>query len=432
MLLLLFFVVFTQMFLHATQQKQKIATTDDPDTEVKDFRLDELKIQIKAMHAGPERDFFAGVLANRTGHTKDSIRLLNNSLPGIRKTQPARTAIALEALADDYTKSFRYRDAARTYDDLLMNFPGRLDNDPKDDSAIVHLLKGAPPQTISWQGPVQLKTEHNAIGSLNTELTVNGVKGEWLLDTGASMSVVSKSFAQRLGLNPLPGTAQTGSGITGIQNQLQVALLPAVQMGGATFRNVVVMILDDANLKIEMGDHAYQINAIIGFPVFQALRTITFFHEGQLEAGNAAQHSMTGTRMYLKLLKPIIECAVDGKELPFSFDTGANETYLSLRYYARFRGNSASWSKVEETSVGAGGVLRHASYKQPTLNLTVGNRTATLKNVTIFPAKSGPVIDEFYGNIGQDFVAGFESFTLDFSNMIFSLGAPLAAAQPGH
>jgi hypothetical protein len=39
----------------------------------------------------------------------------------------------------------------------------------------------------------------------------------------------------------------------------------------------------------------------------------------------------------------------------------------------------------------------------------------------------GAGIDEFYGNLGQDFVAGFESFTLDFSQMTFSLGAPLAA-----
>jgi hypothetical protein len=32
-------------------------------------------------------------------------------------------------------------------------------------------------------------------------------------------------------------------------------------------------------------------------------------------------------------------------------------------------------------------------------------------------------------NLGQDLVAGFESFTLDFSKMTFSLGAPLAAQK---
>jgi len=65
------------------------------------------------MSPGSERDYFAGVMANRTGHVEDSIRLLNSALPAIRESQPARAAIALEALADDYTKTFRYSDAAR-------------------------------------------------------------------------------------------------------------------------------------------------------------------------------------------------------------------------------------------------------------------------------------------------------------------------------
>jgi hypothetical protein len=47
--------------------------------------------------------------------------------------------------------------------------------------------------------------------------------------------------------------------------------------------------------------------------------------------------------------------------------------------------------------------------------------------VTILPGKVGAGIDEFYGNLGQDFVVGFESFTLDFSKMTFGLGTPLAA-----
>jgi hypothetical protein len=92
-----------------------------------------------------------------------------------------------------------------------------------------------------------LKTERNPLNSMNAELTVNGVQGPWLLDTGANLSVVSKSFAERLGVELLPGVAQMQGGLTGIENPLHVALLPTLQMGGATLHNVVVMVLDDAN-----------------------------------------------------------------------------------------------------------------------------------------------------------------------------------------
>jgi len=312
-------------------------------------------------------------------------------------------------------------------DDLLAHFSSY--SDPKDDSSIVHVLQGAPAQTITWNGPVRLKTERNQLGILDTELTVNAVKERWVLDTGASMSVVSRSFAQRLGLKPLPGTAQMGAGGRGIENRVQVALLPTLRIGGATLNNVVLMIFDDANLKIGSGKHAYQINAILGFPVLQAFGTITFLREGEFEADAAAQPSATGARMYLKLLKPIIECGVEGKELPFSLDTGATETELQVRYYERFHGEIGSWKKGEEVNGGAGGSVRRKIYVQRNLNLTVGDKTVTLKRVTILPVKLNNAMDGFYGNLGQDFVAGFESFTLDFSKMTFSLGAPLGSAH---
>jgi predicted aspartyl protease len=383
------------------------------------------------MQRGPERDYFAGVLANRTGNIAESIQLLNGALPGLRRTHALRAATALEALADDYNKSFRYANAAQTYDDLLTHFANQLPRKQlqgtKDDSGVAHLLRQAPVQTITWQGPTRLKIERNVLGSAVTNLTVNGVQELWLLDTGANLSVVSRSFARKIGLKPLPGFGQTMGGITGIENPLQTAVLPTLQMGGATLRNVVVLILDDTNLKIGMGKQTYQISAIVGYPVFQSLGVITFLRDGWFEAGDAVRRSATGTRMYMKLLMPVIECGVEGKGLPFSFDTGASGTNLSIRYFDRFRRGVGSWKMGENKSYGAGGLRRRAVYLQPKLNLAVGDKTANLTNVPIFTTMMGSDIDELYGNLGQDMVAQFESFTMDFSKMIFTLGAPTIA-----
>lgn len=407
-------------------------TLPQTDADIAEFRLDDLKTRLQQMPDSPEHDYFAGVLANRTGHLGDSIRLLSRALPSIRQSDPARAAVALEALADDYNKTFHYADAARTDDDLLTHFSGQLGErlqGTKDDARVMHLLTKAPAQTITWQGPVRLKTEHNLIGSITAELDVNGVRENWLLDTGANFSVVSRGFARRLGLKPLPGFAQTTAGVTGIENPLQIAVLPTLQMPGVTLHNVILLVLDDANLNIDLGKQKYQINAIVGYPVFQALGVITFVHDGIFEAGVAARQDSTGTRMFMKQLTPVVLCGVQGEDLPFTLDTGASGTNLSVRYYQRFRAQAGSWKQSETRIGGAGGIVSRKIYMQPRLDLTVGDMTATLTNVAIFPEKMGTDIDQLYGNLGQDLVAQFHSFTLDFSRMTFSLGPPLATAD---
>ena len=219
-------------------QGKSAVTENGPDQELKEFRLDDLEARLPTMEPGPERDYFAGVLANRGGHIPESVQLLNRVLPSIRTSRPDRAAVALQALADDYIKSFQYGDAAQVYDDLLTHFSSHLKPEElkgaKDDARLARILREAPAQTITWDGAVRLKTERNPLNSMNVDLTVNGVQGPWLLDTGANLSVVSKSFAERLGLNFLPGVTQTQAGLTGIENPLRVALLPTLPMGGCS------------------------------------------------------------------------------------------------------------------------------------------------------------------------------------------------------
>lgn len=421
------------LHLQAAQSTEK-SVADSPDGDVEEFRVSALESKLTTMPSGPERNYFEGVLANRTGHLNDSIRLLGEALPHLREGHRARAARALELLADDYNKTFRYAEADQTFGDLLVHFGAELHGDElkgtKDDAGVAHLLRGAPGQTISWQGPVKLKTERNVINSLVTELTINGVEEKWLLDTGANLSVVSRSLARRLNLKPLPGFAQTMSGLTGIENPLQVALIPVFQMGGATLQNVVVLILDDANLNLKLPTGNYQINGIVGYPVFQSLGAITFRHDGVFEAG-PTQTSASGARMYMRLLTPVIECDVQGIELPFTFDTGATGTILSIRYFRRFGAEARGWKEGENVTAGGGGAIKRKVYVQPELDLKIGKKVATIRNVPVFPAKTGADLDELYGNLGQDVVAGFESFTLDFSKMTFTLGNPLQGATRG-
>jgi hypothetical protein len=78
--------------------------------------------------------------------------------------------------------------------------------------------------------------------------------------------------------------------------------------------NVIVLILDDANLRVGNRSDSYQIEAILGYPVLKALRRITFTHDGEFLVGESADKA-AGAKMFMRGLTPAIECEVDGERL---------------------------------------------------------------------------------------------------------------------
>jgi predicted aspartyl protease len=399
------------------------ATATMADTDLQDYQLRALETHIQRMPDGPERNYFSGMLAARSGRFGDAVAQLNRALPHLRESAPTRAAMALEAIATAYRADNQYGDAARAYAELSDRFADQLDRFPADDAALARILSATPPQSISWNGPVKLKTSNNPIGSRVAELVVNGVRGLWLLDTAANQSVVSRTFAQRLGVTPLQGAASVGSGLTGRKSSLRAAVLPTMHIGGAALTNVVLLVLDDENLRIGSGPDAYQINAILGYPILKALGVVTFTRDEFL-AGEAAEANGRGVRMYMRGLTPAIECEVEGRPLLFTLDTGASSTDLSVRYYELFRAQAGSWKTQIVESAGAGGSIQQDTYIQPRVVMKVGTSTVTLNDVSILPVRMNAGIDVLFGNLGQDFADGFESFSLNFSTMTFSSGAP--------
>ena len=159
-----------QMSLLTMSPVQSAATANSPDAELADFRLDQMQGELEKMPRGPERDYLAGLLANRRGQVGQSIELLNRALPTLREAGDARASMALSTLADDYTKTFAYDAATKAYDDLFALFPDENKGGTRDDARVLHLLAGVKPMTIAWRGPIRLRTTRNAIGSRVTEL----------------------------------------------------------------------------------------------------------------------------------------------------------------------------------------------------------------------------------------------------------------------
>ena len=86
-------------------------------------------------------------------------------------------------------------------------------------------------------------------GQFFTSGAINGRQVQFVVDTGATFTTLSRRDAQRLGVDYRRGTAEKTVTANGVVNGWRVSLA-SVQVGGATVRGVDAMVVDNDMLPI--------------------------------------------------------------------------------------------------------------------------------------------------------------------------------------
>jgi hypothetical protein len=395
-------------------------------TEAMTLRYDDLARDFTHTPAGLEHDVFAGVLADRTSHFDDSIRLLT---PISLTTDIPRKlmALVLGSLADDYLKTFRYAQASALYTRLLTEdpdvLPPALLKDDQDDVETLKLLLTAPPQTIDIAAPIDIPTHSDRLGSITANLTVHNITAPWILDTGANFSVVSESFARQLGLTLSTGVAHT-QGATGAENPLHTAILDALPLGTATVHNVVLLVLPDANLTLGAGRKKYIIPAILGEPVFQALGILRFTHDHRFQAGPTLPLTGDSSPIYIEKLNVLFSCRTHNLSRPFLFDSGANATTFFIPYTREFAADFLHEKQGTRNGYGAGGTSTDQVYILDNVDLELANRILDLQHIAVEKNPQNTLSDEYEGSLGRDLINSLYSLTLDLIHDRVYTGKP--------
>lgn len=378
----------------------------------------ELESKLPNAHlTGPDAGFFHGVLANRKNRVQESIQFLEPLAKTLalelRSEQEMET---LRTLADDYCKIFDYAKAEEAFSKVLLRYSDSLSarqrrsiNDRLEE---MRILRDAPPQTVELNGAFVVAASRNLMGLLEVPIDANGHNESWVLDTGANTSVVTETTARRIGIQLLEGTAHTGD-ISGLPVSYRIGILSQLKIGTAVLRNVELPVTSDKNLNFG----GFQIQGIVGFPVQAALRKITFT-SGHM-AFNADSENDVSSEMFMEEQTPTVSAQIGETTRLFSLDTGATGSMFSVRLYHALASRLAAGKRRKMDINGAGGTHYVHGYDLKNLPLQIGGQRAVLNKASIVsePTESG--LDDFFGNIGQDVLGSFKSYTIDFNKMVF-------------
>lgn len=321
----------------------------------------------------------------------------------------------LNILADNYIKNFDYKSAAACYAILLRKYSPVLSEAEKDsyfnNYNLYKSLENIAPQTVSFVGNqiVQMRQDQEELW--NVPITVNQKdSAHFIFDSGAGMSTISSSAARQLGLHIIPSNIKVNSA-NDHQILAQLGVADEIRIGGAIFRNVVFLVMDDSLLQFPAVN--YKIDGIIGFPVIHAMRNITITRNGQLSINNRLDNPQMQSNFYYQG-NAIRMLGIAGKDtLLFHLDTGAKQSELNKEYYNANKSYIRSISEKRKYQLGsAGGVTSYKTFQYPNFTLQIGTGKRMLPYIPVYPDKVSP-----YGNaIGQDYIRLFDQMQIDFDH----------------
>ena len=381
----------------------------------------ELRDQISSMdYRLPELSslFYRAQLQAAFNQRKESnrnIELILHQFPD--QLNDLKRVLLLETAAANSLFLFDYQKALH-YTQLLLDLElveGQKRKEHLNNLRIYQALRRIPPQRIHLAQST-LPIEKDLAGLSRVPVTINTFPQQVVFDTGANFSVITDSLALKAGME-IHDTQFKVTAITGKEINSRIAVARELILGNSRLHNVVFLVFPQESLSFPQID--YTIDAILGFPVINALGQIQLVNQEEFLI-TLSDPKETIANLALDFLTPLVKVLEKDQTLTFTFDTGANTTSLYSPYFDLHSERILEASIQDTVHIGgAGGVMSIPVYLHP-FSAQIGNSQFTLDRVPVYKQNIKPY-PGIHGNLGQDILSQFDTLKLDFKHMQLEL-----------
>lgn len=318
---------------------------------------------------------------------------------------------------DNHVKLYQYQDAHLTTQLLLRKYKHAMNAEERDDARNSDIiwkgLANVPPQTTTISRETQIAYRRDLAGLMNIPVSFADSTYYFVFDTGANLSVITESYARKSNLRMLNVKFKVRA-ITGLQVNASLGIADELKLGNISVKNAVFMVFPDSALSFARG--VYTIKGIIGFPIIEQLQEIRINKNAMTIPQTAVDRNIRN--FGVDELLPVITVAYNTDTLAFTFDTGAQFTFLNEPFYRQYKKLIDTAGKSLDMQVGgAGGVTKTKAFKLPQIEINVAGRSALIKDVSIKTTSTTPKDKLYFGNFGQDIMNQFKEMIINFRYM---------------
>lgn len=384
---------------------------DDP------IAIDELLRNPKGLSAG-QVALLTGAAAAMRFDDQAAIEALTKAVTANGMTQAVRRqALSLlggvQLRANNYAAAAAALDAAIAISDPTQSEDAR--RSAKQTRDVAFALRNEAAQTHEPLKPGAVPIKRDMANLPRSVGRVNGQEQEFILDTGAGYSTITRSTAARLNVRLLPDQITVGSATSKAVPAL-LGIGASVEIAGNVFHNVVFLVMADEALTF--GGGQYKIDAILGFPVLARLGRIEFARAGEGETFRVAQPSSAAgvaRDLYLDVLKPMamVEIAGAGR-VRMLLDSGARRSSLNATFASAYPAMVQNAPSEKQTIGGAGAMKTIEVRLLRNVAVVADGRARRVEAISVSDEKKAE-----HGALGQDVLRAEGGFALDFAAMDF-------------
>lgn len=318
---------------------------------------------------------------------------------------------------DNEFKRYQYKSAKESLEKLLKNFKAYFTEDEitdlKNQLKIYSALENIPPQKIDKFKDLSIVMSKDVAGLNNLPVSTALDISNFIFDTGANLSVISKTTSQKLGVDILPNSDIEVDALTGNTVFAQLGWVKELKIEHITLQNVIFLVFQDKDLAFPSIN--YQINGILGYPVIAALGEVHLGKDSSFKVPEITPTNGRYRNLALDELTPIVKIDT----MLYTFDTGASTTMLYPVYFQKNK--DFIEENYEEKTIQLGGAGGSKSYQAYTIEHTINEFDKIVElNVTLLKDKEQSH-KRIMGNLGQDYLGQFENMVLNFKAMYINL-----------
>ncbi|HVO50506.1 MAG TPA: aspartyl protease family protein [Thermoanaerobaculia bacterium] len=300
-------------------------------------------------------------------------------------------------------------------------------------------LESQPPRPL-YGGPAAGESVSVPVGFGRPDLVrlpvrVNGrPPEEFILDSGASITLLTESAAARTGVRFVPGATAAARGLHEVETPMRMGWLDSVRIGDLTLTDVPVGVLPDGTLTFETAAlGVFRLNGVLGAHFMKELDWRIEYSEKRLFARRLdpnAPRGSKGQNLFFRRMKPMVRTSINGQPWSlFLLDTGSEPSMVTRGGLSRTHGfESESAYPVTLEGIGKS---RVSWGKISNVTLGVGAYAVRFRDIVV--KEEGTGIED--GILGGSFLANFD-VEIRFGAMTITLEDPVdrrpreADAQP--